>query len=346
MNQQMKASLGGAGLAAGGNILTAGLNFLFGRANMKKQHEYNKEETEHNLGLQHQYNEASADAADRRQRKLFEDYMTYEAQKRMMREAGLNPALMYGMNGASGSSMPSAAQASGVGAGVGGVGLPNVQMADLGNTIASARLMEAEANKANADADSTRGKDGTKGAYEIKKLVEETKVATQQALLGEIENKWAGIMKDGQIRLMESQISAAFNNYQLGLKQLEHQAKELNLKTRQFREGRRQFDISHTQRVKEFREQRIQFQKRLDAEEARLDSQISLAVNSQIAEHTFKSEQAAKQFKHDMKKAWMNIVGGMTETATSALLWSAGIPNIKSSNNKRSYDGTYTTTYY
>ena len=50
------------------------------------------------MGLQAKYNEAAASNNQKRAQAMW-DYTNYENQKKHMLQAGLNPALLYGMSG-------------------------------------------------------------------------------------------------------------------------------------------------------------------------------------------------------------------------------------------------------
>lgn len=137
------ASLGGALIGAVGQAVT-------NQQNQKYQKEL--------MGLQHGYNEKSAEAAYQRQRELNAEnwrmYNSYEAQRKSMEAAGLSPALMYGTNGVGGSGAGNTApQAQGVGlpqAALGNVGAAAIQGAQLGLLNAETKKTEAEANRINS----------------------------------------------------------------------------------------------------------------------------------------------------------------------------------------------------
>ena len=83
------------------------------------------------------------------------DYTNYENQIRHLKAAGLNPALIYGMSGGGGTTAGSA-QASGVGnPGTTAVGM-GLEAAQL---LSNIRLTNAEATKAEAEAEKTSGID-------------------------------------------------------------------------------------------------------------------------------------------------------------------------------------------
>lgn len=160
----------------GNGIVGMGLNAisgLFGRGEkiankqyerelekMKYQAQLNKENAEYSLGLQ----------------KDMWDYTNYENQLKHLKEAGLNPALMYGKGGAGGSGNAGSAAAEGVSQGVTqsiGMGLQYEQMQ------ANIELARAQANKANAEAKKTSGVDTelTESEIGLNKALEELKKA-------------------------------------------------------------------------------------------------------------------------------------------------------------------------
>lgn len=136
------------GLASGVGSFISG---LFGDDSEKKQFENEKEL----MGLQAKYNEAAASNNQKRAQAMW-DYTNYENQKKHMIQAGLNPALLYGMSGGGGSSASGAGQAA-------GVSNPGTQAVMMGiqaeNMRANTQLQKAEAAKATAEAAKTSGTD-------------------------------------------------------------------------------------------------------------------------------------------------------------------------------------------
>lgn len=130
-----------AGEAIGG----AALGIVGGVINGALQQHYNRQ----NMELQHQYNEESANNADKRTRALYSDLYSPQAQMAMLKEAGLSPSLMYS-NGQSGGGGQSGAQ--GAGTGLPGVGMDlagNMSQAmQVANTI---KLQNAQIEKLKAE---------------------------------------------------------------------------------------------------------------------------------------------------------------------------------------------------
>lgn len=92
-------------------------------------------------------NELAAEHADARARAQWRDMYSIQAQMQQLKEAGLSPSLMY-------SSMPSSQGATGAQSqGTGGIQTPYTPI-----DLAQAQLINAEARKANAEADKLEGK--------------------------------------------------------------------------------------------------------------------------------------------------------------------------------------------
>ena len=112
------------------NQASMGIQQDYNRANMTYQNYLNKEL----MGLQNKYNTDAATTAYERQKALYNQYMTPEAQLMMLQKAGLSPALMYAKGGSSGASMPNVQQAAGTG--LPGTGLPSVTALGMSSTLA------------------------------------------------------------------------------------------------------------------------------------------------------------------------------------------------------------------
>lgn len=97
-----------------------------------------------------EYNEKSADAADKRTRALYNDIYAPAAQMKMIKEAGLSPSIFAGGNlaGITGQSGAQGEGASGIAPNV--FGMPNIDLAQH-------ELATAQARKLNAEADEIQG---------------------------------------------------------------------------------------------------------------------------------------------------------------------------------------------
>lgn len=134
------------------------------------------------------YNEMAADNADTRTRNLYESFETPSAKKRMLEEAGFNPALVYGgMNG----NIPQGAQGGGGSASannLGGITAPSaMEIYDILNAKKDLEIKESqkeniEADTRNKDADTmNKGKEYFKIDEEINLLKSQGKLTDEQA---------------------------------------------------------------------------------------------------------------------------------------------------------------------
>jgi hypothetical protein len=133
---------------------------------MNKQHGYELE----NMDYQAKLNEEMAQRNQERQNEYFgmtAEYNSAKNQKQRLKDAGLNPALMYGSAGSGGAGTGSTGGASGS-----GVGLSQAQAVGMGLQLsqikAQTNLMNAEAAKAYAEANKTKGVDTDKAKQDIK----------------------------------------------------------------------------------------------------------------------------------------------------------------------------------
>lgn len=165
-------TLGKQVATTGANALTGGLvngiMGLFGGSNKAEKRQYQHEKEM--MGLQHEYNmQAAAKGQEyakemnrinfEQQNQMFDkqaEWHSAEQQKQRLKEAGLNPGLMYGIGGEGGSSVSSGG---GTGSEVQGVGNPGTQAVMMGLQAKSIEsqiaLNNAQASKINAETEKT-----------------------------------------------------------------------------------------------------------------------------------------------------------------------------------------------
>lgn len=126
---------------------------------------------------QHEYNEESANAAQKRAYEMWED-TNYAAQIEQMKKANLSPGLMYGQAGAGGGTV-SGAQGQGTSQPIDKSIEMKLRGQELGlqlaNLASQIKLNESQANKNNAEADKTSGVDTELAKTSIENLISQTK---------------------------------------------------------------------------------------------------------------------------------------------------------------------------
>lgn len=156
----------------GANMLTGGLvngiMGLFGGSNKAEQRQYQHEKEM--MALQNKYNtQAAAQSMEyaktmnqinfEQQNQMFEkqaEWNSAKSQKERLQEAGLNPALMYGIGGEGGSSVSSGGGAGAQVQGVNNAGTQAVMMGLQAKSIESQiALNNAQASKINAETEKT-----------------------------------------------------------------------------------------------------------------------------------------------------------------------------------------------
>lgn len=137
------------------------------------------------------------------------DYTNYENQVKHLKEAGLNPGLLYGMSGGGGVSA-----AGGQDAGASGVGASQKEMLGLQaqQIAAQTNLANAEAEKARADAKKTSGADTelTNALTELNKAKKETEKTTQNLQKAQESVEW---VRQNEVAANAQQLWSASQNF-------------------------------------------------------------------------------------------------------------------------------------
>lgn len=158
---------------------------LFGDLNNRRSYEYYQK----GLKEQFKYNEQAANNADARQRAMFSDLYSPQAQLQQLKAAGLSPSLMFA-NGVGGQGL-TAPQGGGVS------GLPETYGASSGD-LANMALVAAQTRKINAEADTIEGVN-VRGKNEIaNQLVQMglTKAATEYTKSQNLAQQLANYITD------------------------------------------------------------------------------------------------------------------------------------------------------
>nr|DAG84050.1 MAG TPA: hypothetical protein [Microviridae sp.] len=134
-----------------GALASGVIGMISNAISQTKADKYNKEY----MGLQAHYNEQAADRNQQRQKDMW-NYTNAENQKQHLINAGLNPALMYGQQGAGGVGQTGNTNEQGVQAPTGNPVMMGLQAESIAQDIA---LKAAMAKKAEAEANKTAGVD-------------------------------------------------------------------------------------------------------------------------------------------------------------------------------------------
>lgn len=195
-----------------GNAIIGG---LMGQFNDDRQYNLNAKL----LGQQAQNQNSITEFNFQKQLELWEK-TNYPAQIAMMKKAGLNPAMMYGMGGGGGSTanIQAGHASGGQAAGHSGemLGMMNLSLMD-----AQRNLLEAQARETNVRADKTEGVDTTLANAQIKSLAAGVTNTTAQTELLRIDKKIKSLdlwLKD---KTLEDQIKIVHQNANLIIEEVE-----------------------------------------------------------------------------------------------------------------------------
>lgn len=167
------------GMVTGG--LGARKQYKYQKRLMNQQQEYNKEI----MGIQNEYQQAAA-AKEQEYNKEMWDYTNAKNQVKHLKEAGLNPALIYGMNGGGGAGTASAGGANVQSPTIYGgnpveMGLRGAQLEqDRRRQEAEINLMNSEATRNRVEAEKTEGVDTKKVYAEIEKIYKEAETEVEK----------------------------------------------------------------------------------------------------------------------------------------------------------------------
>lgn len=251
----LKSALGMIGGAAKGGLtggITGGITGAVGSLiggifggngssikDQKKLMELQNQYEQGNMKYQAELNEQAAQANQQRMIDYFNltaEYNSAENQVERLKEAGLNPALMYGQAGAGGAGTGSTG-----GGQAQGVGLAQAQAVGMGlqlkSIAAQTKLAEANAAKAYAEAEKISGVDTEKTKSEIKDItqgIKESDARIKDLLAGIPSKEQAYYIGKAQERMFESITDLNKITGELNLKNKEKVAMEVHVLTKTY----------------------------------------------------------------------------------------------------------------
>lgn len=206
---------GGGVIGATGGIISGGLSMIGQRKRNRRA--FNQQKKLMNLQFQNQkeLNQQSADLALQQWKDT-----NFPAQMTMIKEAGLSPALFYGMSGGGGTTAQT-----GSGGSASGGQAPSQPPMDIGamlsgvTTAAQVQLMKAQADKAEAEASSIRGEKGTVGEALINVNLAEALNKRSLAKLNNLAYEIGDASKEDQIEMYTEKVEQLIVENELTRKQ-------------------------------------------------------------------------------------------------------------------------------
>lgn len=158
------------------------------------------------------YNEEQAEKAEKRKRSLMEWQAKYNSpveQMKRLKEAGLNPAMLYGQSGATGTMSDVQAPQANVSTndGVSGMGI-QLMMAQK-----QMQLIDSQINKNNVEANKTQGVDTELVSVNVKNVMQDTnnkgvlqRLTSLQADYQEVENMYQKELTEANIKEINAKV--------------------------------------------------------------------------------------------------------------------------------------------
>lgn len=321
-------SIGDAAGGILGGVVGTGMGLLLEGHNDRRQLEQQKKLQEQQIKGQKEM----ADYQQGLQMKMWKD-TNYGAQKEELKAAGLNPGLIYGMSGGGGATTGSAsgagvagAQAPVGGGEVQGMGMQSAMMA------AQLKLMEAQANKTNVEAQNIGGvqKDNiiasTNNLTETTKLIgEQVKSQTVMRNGMELDNIFKGIQNDIQSATASSQIkfqTAEANAAEAKVDQILSEIEGQNIDNEIKRKAKEDIIASYNASVKNIMVDTI-----LKATQGRLNETQANGIVEQIgiSWRGLEQDQQKNQWGHEDKLKDIAASIENTGTISKAMIYSAGL---------------------
>lgn len=194
------------GAQAGGGLLGAAMGLMMEKHNDQRQIAQQQKLTDMQIAGNKQMMEFSS-------QKQYEMWLktNYKAQMEQLAKAGLNPGLIYGMAGAGGTTAtPTGNVTGGTAQGKAGETTDMTGMGiQMASTAAQIELMKAEANKANADAEATRGYKKEESTATTAGIIQGIENAKAQQALTETNNKIQGVALEFAKGTLEENIQKA-----------------------------------------------------------------------------------------------------------------------------------------